>query len=128
MVGIDVFKSLNPGNLPRIEEVALDPLVLAFTAGLTLLTAIAFGVLPALRTTGRDLRDRMGRRAERGVGRAGWQGTLVALETAAAVVLVVGAGLMARTFAVAVGHRAGLRGGSHADRGREPADDPLSGR
>lgn len=99
LLGVDVFKALNPGNLPRIDEVSLDPVVLAFTAALTLLTAVGFGVLPAWRTTGQDLKRRMGRRAERGVGRAGWQGTLVALETAAAVVLVVGAGLMARTFA-----------------------------
>ena len=97
-VGLGAFKALNPGNLPRIDEVRVDGLVLAFSALVTLGTALAFGVLPALRTTSGGLRGRMGTRGTRGVGRAGWQGTLVAVETAAAVVLVVGSGLMVRTF------------------------------
>jgi predicted permease len=97
-LGVDVFKALNPGNLPRVDQVALDAPVLVATAVLTLGTAIAFGVLPAVRLTGDGLRARMGRRSERGVARSGWQGTLVAVETAAAVVLVVGAGLTVRTF------------------------------
>lgn len=96
--GVGLFKSLNPGNLPRIDEVTLDGGVLAFAALITLGTSLLFGVLPALKMTGGGLRQQMGRRGARGVGRAGWQGTLVAVEMALAVVLVVGAGLMARTF------------------------------
>lgn len=95
---VELFKTLNPGNLPRIDEVALDGGVLAFAAAVTLGTAVLFGVLPALRVTGEELRARSGRRSERGGGRGGWQGTLVAAELALAVVLVVGAGLMVRTF------------------------------
>jgi predicted permease len=96
--GVELFKSLNPGNLPRIEEVSLDGGVLVFAAVVTLGTALLFGVLPALRMTGGGIRSRMGRRGVRGVRGAGWQGTLVAVELALAVVLVVGASLMARTF------------------------------
>lgn len=95
---VDLFKRLNPGNLPRIDEVALDGTVLAFVVVITVGTALLFGVLPALRTTGTGISSRMGRRGARGVGRNGWQGTLVAVETALAVALVIGAGLMVRTF------------------------------
>lgn len=95
---VELFKGLNPGNLPRIDQVRLDGVVLGFAALVTLGTAVLFGILPALRVTAGGLASRMGRRSERGVGRSGWQGTLVAAEMALAVVLVVGAGLMVRTF------------------------------
>jgi putative ABC transport system permease protein len=96
--GVELFKALNPGNLPRIDAVTLDGTVLGFAAVVTIGTSVLFGALPALRVTGHGLVDRMGRRSERGIGRSGWQGSLVAVELALAVVLVVGAGLMARTF------------------------------
>lgn len=95
---VDLFKALNPGSLPRIGDVSVDGTVLGFALLVTLGTSVLFGVLPALRVTGGALKARMGRRSERGVGRSGWQGTLVALEVAMAVVLVIGAGLMGRTF------------------------------
>jgi putative ABC transport system permease protein len=98
VAGVGLFKSLNPGNLPRIDEVTLDGGVLLFAALVTLGTSLLFGMLPALRMTGGGIRAQMGRRGAKGVGRARWQGTLVAAEMALAVVLVVGAGLMARTF------------------------------
>ena len=97
-VSVEVFKGLNPGNLPRIDEVSIDGAVLAFSALVTVATAILFGSLPALRSGRSNLHANLGRRSERGVGKSGWQGTLVALEMALAVVLVVGAGLMVRTF------------------------------
>ncbi len=96
--GVRLFKALNPGNLPRIDDVALDGGVLIFAAVVTVGTALLFGTLPALRVTGQGLRSRMSSRGARGVGRSGWQGTLVAVEMSLAVVLVVGAGLMVRTF------------------------------
>ncbi|MEM7414448.1 MAG: ABC transporter permease [Gemmatimonadota bacterium] len=98
MGAVELFKRLNPGNLPRVDQVALDGGVLAFVALVTLGTALLFGVLPALRATGDGLKARMGRRAERGFGRSRWQGLLVVGELALAVVLVIGAGLMSRTF------------------------------
>ena len=98
MGGVDLFKRLNPGNLPRVDEVALDPGVLLMVVFVSLGTALLFGVLPALKTTRSGPASRMSRRGARGVGGAGWQGSLVAAETALAVTLVIGAGLMARTF------------------------------
>ncbi len=97
-VSVEIFKGLNPGNLPRIDEVSIDGRVLAFGALLTVGTALLFGALPALRTGRSDLQANLGRRTGGGVAKSGWQGTLVALEMALAVVLVMGAGLMVKTF------------------------------
>ena len=97
-VSVEVFKGLNPGNLPRIDEVSIDGAVLGFSALVTVATAILFGALPALRSGRSNLHANLGQRSERGVGKSGWQGTLVALEMALAVVLVMGAGLMVKTF------------------------------
>lgn len=96
--GVELFKSLNPGNLPRIDAVELDGGVLLFVVAVTVGTAFLFGILPALGAARSGLHDRMGGRGEVGSGRPGWQGALVVTELALAVALVVGAGLMARTF------------------------------
>ena len=97
-VSVEIFKGLNPGNLPRIDEVSIDGAVLGFSALVTVATAILFGSLPALRSGSSNLHANLGRRGGTGLGKSGWQGTLVALEMALAVVLVMGAGLMVRTF------------------------------
>lgn len=96
--GVELFKGLNPGNLPRINEVKIDGAVLAFSAVVTVGTALLFGALPALRVVRSNLQSSLGRRGASGIGKSGWQGTLVAVEMALAVVLVMGAGLMVRTF------------------------------
>ncbi len=96
--GIELFQALDPGNLPRVDAVTVDGVVLAFSAVVTLLTVLLFGGLPALRMARSDLQRTLSQRGEGGVGRSGWQGTLVAAEMALAVVLVIGAGLMVRTF------------------------------
>ncbi len=97
-VSVEIFKGLNPGNLPRIDEVSIDGAVLGFSALVTVATAILFGSLPALRSGSSNLHANLGRRGGTGLGKSGWQGTLVALEMALAVVLVMGAGLMVKTF------------------------------
>jgi predicted permease len=96
--GIGLFRRLDPGTLPRVSEVTIDGSVVTFSIVVTLATVLLFGVLPALRAGGRDLRDRMGGRGDSAVRRSRWQGSLVAAEIALAVVLVVGAGLLVRTF------------------------------
>jgi len=96
--GVEMFKGLNPGNLPRIDEVSIDGVVLGFSALVTVATALLFGALPALRVARSNLQSSLGQRSQSGVGKSGWQGTLVAMEMALAVVLVMGAGLMVRTF------------------------------
>jgi predicted permease len=93
--------ALGPPGLPRLESVALDGPVLAFALFVSLATGFAFGLVPALQSTRRDLADAL-REGERGSTEGGGRGrlrsALVASELALALVLLVGAGLMIRTF------------------------------
>src|SRR5207237_5470064 len=79
----------------------LDGPVLAFALGISLLTGVAFGLVPALRLSGARLQSTL-RAGGRGVAGAGdgvrLRDALVVAEVALAVVLVTGAGLMARSF------------------------------
>ncbi len=91
-----------PADLPLLTQVGLDTTVVAYTAGMALLTSLAFGLLPALQATGARLADSL-REGTRGGG-AGARGhrvraTLVVVEMALAVVLLTGAGLLLRSFA-----------------------------
>ena len=49
-LGLALLRAINPGNLPRIEEIHIDAVVLAFTVGISALTALVFGLAPAMRT------------------------------------------------------------------------------
>jgi putative ABC transport system permease protein len=98
--GVRALLALSPGNLPRMEDVGLDPMVLAFSAIAGLVTAVACGILPALRASRPDLMDVL-----RQSGRApGLQGSrllrngVVITEVALSFVLLVGSGLMVRSF------------------------------
>lgn len=100
--GTRLLVSLGPAHLPRIETVALDIRVLAFTLGVSLLTGIAFGLAPALRASRRDLTEslREGERgATEGLQRSVLRNVLIASEFALALMLLIGAGLMIRSFA-----------------------------
>jgi putative ABC transport system permease protein len=98
-IGLRVLLANAPADLPRVTEMTLNGGVLAFAAGLSVLTGLVFGTLPALQVAAADLNRalREGGRSATGVGRAIRRG-LVVLEVAAAVVLLVGAGLMIRSF------------------------------
>jgi predicted permease len=88
--------------VPIAHQVALDPRILLFTLGVTLLTGALAGLAPALQMTRPDLAEslRDGTRAGSGTSRGGrTRNVLVVLETAVAVLLVVGAGLLVRSFA-----------------------------
>jgi predicted permease len=89
-----------PETLPRAEEIALDTHVLLFTIGVSLLTGIVFGLVPALKASRLDLHDTL---KEGGRGSSGarhrTQSVLVAVEMAMALVLLIGAGLMIRSLA-----------------------------
>lgn len=96
-----VLESTAPGDLPRIDEVGVDGTVLLFGVGASLLTPLIFGLLPAYRATGRDVREVLssGARGSAGTGsRSRLASGLVAAEVAIAVVLVIGAGLMAKSL------------------------------
>jgi putative ABC transport system permease protein len=90
-----------PGNIPRLDEVGINPMVIWFTLGVSLATSLLFGAIPALQATGHTLTQtlRQGGRGGSG-GRGGHRAraALVVTEMALAVVLLTGAGLLIRTF------------------------------
>jgi predicted permease len=98
-IGERVLVQLAAGQLPRAEAVGLDYRVLGFTAAISLLTGIAFGLVPAVRASSPELQQslREGTRGSTG-GSGGLRSTLVVAEVALAMILVVGAGLMTRSF------------------------------
>jgi predicted permease len=89
-----------PGVLPRSGEVSLDFRVLLFTLGISLLGGLAFGLAPALQLARVNLQQVL-RQTTRGAGggRRQLQSLVVAAEVALSIVLLVGAGLMLRSFA-----------------------------
>jgi putative ABC transport system permease protein len=99
--GVGFVRALNPGDLPRIEQVRLDGEVLGFALAASLLTALAFGLLPAARLSRPDVGGVLGGAGRRapGLGRRSLGGALVATEIALALVLLAGAGLLVRSFA-----------------------------
>ena len=99
LVGMGVlrgFMALAPADLPRLEKVALDGPVLLFTSLLTLGVLMLFGLLPAWRGASIDLRSR----AQAGERRGGRSRTaLLTAEVALALMLLLGSGLLLRSFA-----------------------------
>ncbi|HEX6049585.1 MAG TPA: ABC transporter permease [Gemmatimonadaceae bacterium] len=110
--GVWLVRHTAPVALPRVGETRLDPVVLAFALGIGVIAALIAGLLPAVQARsvapGTALRDG-GRSATSGPGRVRWRQTLVAIEVALAVVLVVGAGLMIRSVANLFAIDAGIR-------------------
>jgi len=101
-VAVRALVATAPSALPRVATIAIDVRVLGATVGVTALTAIAFGLLPALRATQVDVASafRSGDRgALGGSDRGRLRAALVASEFALALVLLVSAGLMIRSFA-----------------------------
>jgi predicted permease len=94
--GVDLFRSVAPPGMPRLDQVGVDWRVLLFALGLTALTATVIGAVPAMRGARADLASPL--RASRVAG-GGGRGALVAAETAIAVMLLAGAALLGRTFA-----------------------------
>jgi putative ABC transport system permease protein len=100
LVGIRVFLALAGGDFPNAELITLDGRVLLFTLGISLLTAILFGLAPALRASRPDLNAVL-RESERKTMSASSRlarHALVISEVALAMVLLVGAGLMINTI------------------------------
>jgi putative ABC transport system permease protein len=91
-----------PTGVPRATEIAVDGSVLLFTALVAVLTGVLFGIIPAVRATssGRTAIAGFGRRATAGVSHQHVSGLLVAAEMALAVVLVIAATLLVRSFTV----------------------------
>ena len=99
-LGIRLLIALAPENLPRLDTVSLDPFVLAFTIGCAVIAALLFGVVPAWRASRPDLADVL-RAAGRTPGLGGaklLRSGVVTVEVALSFVLLIGSGLMMRSF------------------------------
>lgn len=98
--GLRVLLALNPTSLPRLAEVSLSAPVLAFALILTVVTGVAFGVLPALQGSQHRLHETLGEgaRTSSGPGTGRVRAALVVTQVAFAFVLVVGAGLLIRSM------------------------------
>ena len=101
-----VLRGMNPGNVPRLEDIAINGSVLAFTLCLSFATGILLGVVPAWRSRKVDVNSALkagGRGGETDSGmrlsRRRLRGLLVAGELALCVLLLAGAGLLIRSFA-----------------------------
>jgi len=102
--------TLVPAELPRAAEIAIDAHVLLFTAGVSVLAGILFGLAPALRTSQPRLQETL---KESGRGTSGTryraQGVFVVAEIAMALVLLAGAGLLIRSLTVLWGANPGFQ-------------------
>jgi putative ABC transport system permease protein len=99
--GMDLLLALAPQNLPRLSSISLDGRALAFTALVSLLTGVLFGLVPAVQASRPNLNETMkdaGRGSSEGGRRQLIRSALVVLEVASALVLLVGAGLLIKSF------------------------------
>ena len=102
--GLYVVRTINPGNIPRLEAITIDGTVLAFTFAVSVLTGIVFGLAPALRAARLDLNSAL-KSGSRNVQSDGGFGSrrrlrslLVVAEVAISLMLLIGAGLLIRSF------------------------------
>jgi len=97
--GIQQLLAIAPENLPRLNAVQIDPQVLGFSILAGLLSAVLFGIIPAIRTAKPNLMDILRTSGRSGaLGAAGLRNAVVVVEVALAFVLLIGSGLMFRTF------------------------------
>ena len=100
---VKLLVGISPATIPRLGEIGIDPVVVAFTAALSLATGIAFGLVPALQAVRADLTDAL--RDGNGICRRGFRmrrttarSVILVLEVAVTLVLLVGSGLLVRSF------------------------------
>ena len=101
MWGVEFLVRLSPGNIPRLSEVRISWQVLLFTFGISILTGVIFGLIPALHATNPNLTESLkegGRSSTEGLRGARLRNALVVAEIAIALVMLVGAGLMIKSF------------------------------
>ena len=104
-LSIYVVRAMNPGNIPRLEDIAVNGAVLIFTAGVSLATGILFGVAPVWRAIKVDLNTSLkagGRSGQSDGGlhvrRHRLRGLLIVSELTLSLMLLIGAGLLIRSF------------------------------
>jgi putative ABC transport system permease protein len=98
--GLRLLVQLSPGDIPRLQDASIDWRVVAFTLGVTGLTGIVFGLVPALQAFQVDLQTalRETRRTSAGATSSRLRSLLVVSEIALAMVLLAGAGLLTNSF------------------------------
>jgi putative ABC transport system permease protein len=97
--GIDFILKASPDAIPRAQEIGLDGRVFAFTIVVSILTGIIFGLIPAWQASKVDVHETLKEAGRGNSGSRQWlRGSLVVTEVAAALVLLVGAGLLIRSF------------------------------
>jgi putative ABC transport system permease protein len=99
--GVKWLVSMGPNTIPRVHEIAVDPRVVGFTLLISAATSLLFGLAPALQASRPDLTDALkeGGRSSAGRARNRLRSVLVISEVALSLVLLIGAGLMIRSFA-----------------------------
>jgi predicted permease len=99
--GIRLLAAIAPANIPRLAEIALDPTVLLFTLGVSMLAGLLFGLIPVFKYARPHLNSALrdgGRGMSAGRERHRARNILVVTQVALALVLLVASGLMIRTF------------------------------
>src|SRR5215469_2615684 len=104
-LSLGVVRTMNPGNIPRLEDIAINGTVLVFTFGVSLITGVLFGVAPLWRAIKVDLNTSLkagGRSGQSDGGlhvrRHSLRGLLVVSELTLSLMLLIGAGLLLRSF------------------------------
>ena len=97
--GLDLVKAFAPANLPRLDEVRFDVPALLFGSALACATTVLFGLGPALRLSRVPLAQTLGQRGAIGGARSRWRNSLLlTAEVGLSLVLLLGAGLLVRSF------------------------------
>ncbi|HZH90556.1 MAG TPA: ABC transporter permease [Pyrinomonadaceae bacterium] len=97
----DLLIALSPANIPRLNEIKLDARVLGFTVGVVTLVGLLFGLAPAWQASKTDLNEALkdgGRSSTEGHGRNRLRALLIVAEVALSLLLLVGAGLLVKSF------------------------------
>ena len=100
-IGLRVLVAIGPATLPRLSEIEIDPLVLLFTLAVSLFAGVLFGLIPVLKYAGPHVANALrgsGRTLSHSRERHRARNTLVVMQVALALMLLIGAGLMIRTF------------------------------
>lgn len=98
---IRAILALSPDDIPRLDQASLDPVALAFAVGVSFLTVVLFGLAPAMQFSKPNLQEALkeaGHTTAGSLPRSRLRSALVVSEIALALVLLVGAGLLGRSF------------------------------
>lgn len=101
VLGVRAFDLYSPGGIPRVEDIGIDMRVLGFALVLSVATGVVFGLVPAMKAARSDVRKAMDKNAPDGMegrGPISLRSTLVVAEIAMALMLLVGGGLLFRSF------------------------------